>query len=150
LSSLRLEAFAQATRTVSLKLGSLAWASTLQWHSANSRLGETLSLERYHSSLKTKVPRLATFQAKNIGFTTSSRLGEALSPEWDGLSLKTRSLRLSEMLEQNYGEFLLLSPRRDELACARILVLVIVHACRVETQHKATFKNASKPFSPDQ
>jgi len=92
----------------------------------------------------------ATFQAENTRFPTSSCLSETLSPERDGLLLKTRALHLSEMLEQNQGEFLLFSPRRDELAWARISVLATIHAYRAEAQHKVTSKNASKPFSLDQ
>jgi len=80
----------------------------------------------------------------------SSHLGEALLLERDGLLLKTKAFCLSEMLEQNQGEFLLFSSRRDELSWASILVLATIHAYRAEAQHKATSKKTSKPFSPDQ
>jgi len=126
LSSLRLEAFTQATGTVSLKLGSLAWASALQWHFASSRLGETFSPEQdllawaRSPFAQTKVPRLSYDSSRK------HRVPHEFSLEWDGLSLKTRALRLSEMLEQNQGEFLLFLPKRDELVWARISVLVTV------------------------
>jgi len=42
------------------------------------------------------------------------------------VSLKTRALRLGELLEKNLGESQLFSPRRDELAWARITVLATV------------------------
>jgi len=54
------------------------------------------------------------------------------------------------MLEQNQGELLLLSPRRDELAWARMTVLAIVNTHAAETQLKATSNNANKPVSHDQ
>jgi len=53
----------------------------------------------------------------------SSRLGEVVSPEWDSSSLENIAPRLGERSSKKFGEFLLFSPRRDELAWARILVL---------------------------
>ena len=53
-------------------------------------------------------------------------MGEPFLLERDNASLKTRIGRLSEMLEQNQGDFLLISPRRDELAWARIPALTTV------------------------
>ncbi|QCD92789.1 hypothetical protein DEO72_LG5g858 [Vigna unguiculata] len=58
--------------------------------------------------------------------SSSTRLGKPFSPERDNTSLKTRIGRLSEMLEQNQGELLLFSARRDELAWARIPALTTV------------------------
>ena len=90
LSSLRLEAFTQATGTVSLKLGSLAWASALQWHFASSRLGETFSPERGHPSLKQKSLAWAMTRVENTGFPTSSRLSEMVCHSKQGLSAWAR------------------------------------------------------------
>jgi len=50
------------------------------------------------------------------------------------------------MLEQNQGELLLFSPKRDELAWARKSILATVHTCRAETQLKATSKMQASQF----
>jgi len=65
LISLRLEALAQATRPVSLKLSSLVWASALQWLNTKSRLGETFLLGRHPSLPRNKVSRLGGESSKN-------------------------------------------------------------------------------------
>jgi len=92
-----------------------SWESSLGERSAlaqaaDSRLGET-----------------ATILLE--GFT-NSRLGESVSPGQDSSSLKNIAPRLGERSSRNLGEFPLISPRRDELAWARISVLPPpFHAC---------------------
>jgi len=78
-------------------------------------LGETSSPGRDRPSPKNKNPRLDEDTSIVHWFSSSTRLGEPFSPERDKVSLKTSFGRLSEMLEQHQGEFLLFSPRRDEL-----------------------------------
>jgi len=87
------------------------------------RLGETSLPGRDHHSPKTKIPRLDEDASSAHWLSSSARLGEPFSPERGNASLKTRVGRLSGMLEQHQGELLLFSPRRDELAWAKIPTL---------------------------
>jgi len=88
---------------------------------------------RDRSSPKTQIPRLNENTSKEHQVSSRARLGESLSLERDNASLKTRALRLGEVLEQNLGESQLLSPRRDELAWARMTVLATV--TRMQQKH---------------
>jgi len=90
------------------------------------RLSGPISPGRDRSLPKTQIPRLDENASKEHQVSSRSRLGESLSPKRDNALLKTRALRLGEVLEQNLGESQLLSPKRDELAWARMTVLATV------------------------
>jgi len=134
-SSLRLEAFVQVTRTVSLELGFLAWVSALQWHSTNSRLGEAFSLGRDHFSPKTKVSRLAAIQAETQIFAIS-RLGETCSPKRDDLSPKSWLSAWARCFSKTRAKSLLLLPRRGLLAWVKITYVFLVHAHKHQKQYQ--------------
>jgi len=71
-----------------------------------------------------------------LGDFTSSRSGEAFSPERDKASLKTWLAAWASARGRIFGELLLFSPRRGELAWARIPVLP--HCSAHATQNKQT------------
>ena len=81
------------------------------------------------------------------GSSLRTRLGESLSPEQDSVSPKPRALRLGELLEQNLGESQLFSPRRDELAWARITVLVYCYAHAAGIQLKSNISEHKQDSS---
>ncbi|QCD78937.1 hypothetical protein DEO72_LG1g2573 [Vigna unguiculata] len=62
----------------------------------HSRLGESSSPERAHSSPKGEVPRLGCNCSDTPRALTRSHLGEHLSPERDSTSFKMKALRLNK------------------------------------------------------
>jgi len=74
------------------------------------RLGERSALTQAADS---RLGETATVPLEDFA---SSRLGKAVSPERDSSSLKNTAPRLGEHSSRKLGEFLLFSPRRDELA----------------------------------
>jgi len=74
---------------------------------------------RLADSLEFLSPRRELEQWNNEVFTFS-RLGETSLPKRDDFSLKTGARCLSDNMSKNLGEFLVLSLRRDLLACVRI------------------------------
>jgi len=125
--------FAQAT---SPRLGETITESPVGF--ASSRLAEPSSPKRDHSLPKGEVPRLSYNQAKHSQALTNSCLGEPLSPKRDDTSLKTKALCLSEGSSRNLGQLLLFSPRRDQLACARISVLATISRIQARFNRRST------------
>jgi len=76
-----------------------------------------------------------------------SRLGETSLPERDCSSFKTNARCLSDSSSRNLGKLLLVSPRRDVLAYARIPILTTIHACNSQTfetkQHLSLFQTTT-------
>jgi len=59
-------------------------------------------------------------EKRNSGVVALSRLCDTSSPERDGPSLKTGAHHLNDSSRNTYEGFLILSPRRDPLAWARL------------------------------
>jgi len=96
----------------------MVWPAVSLAQGRSPRSGERSALAQAASS------RLDEIAIEALRGFANTRLGETILLERDGLSLKVNSLAWASTREKLLGKLLLLSPRRDKLAWAKITFLV--------------------------